>query len=61
MDEYASVGADWFRVVLPKFGRHFCNAVNEGELSMEIWGDAQLEVVRMHVALVGLVPELFNP
>ena len=61
MDEYASLGDDWFRLVLSKFGRHFSEAVNDGELSMEIYLDAQSEVVQMHRALLEFTPELFKP
>jgi hypothetical protein len=61
MAEYAAVGDDWSRKVLFKFGRNFSEALNEGELSYQIYMDAQMEGVRMHSALVGFTPELFKP
>jgi len=61
MEEYSSVGSDWLRLILSKFGRHFSEAVTGGEISPQIYTDAQMEVVRMHAALVGVVPELFKP
>lgn len=60
-EEYAGVGTDWFRLILLKFGRHFSEAVNRGELSMEIFMDVQAEAVRMQVALLDFGPELFKP
>lgn len=60
MGEYSEVGNDWFRIVLSKFGRHFCEAVGRGEPSLEVYLDAQAEVVRMHASLVQLAPELFK-
>lgn len=60
-EEYAGVDTDWFRLILLKFGRHFSEAVNGGELSMEIFMDVQAEAVRMQVALLDCAPELFKP
>lgn len=60
-EEYAGVGTDWFRLILLKFGRHFFETVNGGELSMEIFMDVQAEAVHMQVALLDCAPELFKP
>lgn len=60
-DEYGSVGQDWFRIILSKFGWHFCEAVNGGELSPDIYLHVQAEVVRMHATLANSAPWLFRP
>ena len=46
--------------LLPKFGRHFSEAVNDGEVSLEILLQAKGEAGLMLAALGNFVPDLMN-
>jgi hypothetical protein len=57
--EYGSLDNDWFRLLLVKFGKHFCEAVG-GDDDLRVFFRAESEAVQMFDALGDYVPQLLS-
>jgi hypothetical protein len=60
MDEYASVGDDWLKEVLVRYGAHVAAAMSECERSFELAMAAQVNMVALHTAMMERAPEFFR-
>jgi hypothetical protein len=61
MDEYGMISGDWFRSLLPRFSKRFCEAITLGDFSVELFLKASGETVPMLEALGEFLPELLSP
>ena len=57
VDEYSELGDDWFRLLLVRFGKHLCEAMNP-DYDLKAFFNAELEVVKMFDALRDYVGDI---